>query len=58
LGLFALLRPAQNRDRKVVSETLSGSFQVPFFHRSEIIRLDIGKRPIVEEIGRFPPFLR
>src|SRR5205814_3415666 len=55
-GFFSLLPPARIRGRKVVSETLFSSFQVPLFHQNEIKPLDIGFRPIVAENGSKPPF--
>ena len=42
-GSISLLPPARIRARNSVSESLRASFQVPFFHRSEIMAIDIGK---------------
>jgi hypothetical protein len=39
------LPPARIRARKVVTETLLGCLQVPFFHQNEIKPLDIGFTP-------------
>ena len=52
LGLFSLLPPARIRARKGLSVTVRGRLQVPFFHRSEIMRLDIGNWPKVREKWR------
>src|SRR5947209_19335612 len=56
-SLFSLA-PARIRARKVLSVTVCGCLQVPFFHRSEIIRLDTGFRPNVREKGAKRPLFR
>jgi hypothetical protein len=48
----------QIRARKAVSETVRGSFQVPFFHQNEIMALDIGIVPKLPENGAKPTILR
>src|SRR5262249_11320465 len=50
-GSFSLLPPARIRTRKDRSETVRDSFQVPFFHGSEIKALDKGIAGKVEQDG-------
>jgi len=55
-GSVSTLPPARIRTRKVVSGTVRGSFQVPFFHGSEIKLLDIGIVGKLVGNGRKQPF--
>jgi hypothetical protein len=52
------LPPARIRARKDVSETLRLSFQVPFFHESEIKALDKGIAGKLRKNGSKLPILQ
>jgi hypothetical protein len=55
-SLFSLAR-VRIRAPKGLSVTVCGTLQVPFFHKSEIMRLDRGFRPNVKKNGEKLPFL-
>jgi hypothetical protein len=57
-GFFSLLPPARIRARKDLLRIVRGTFQVLFFHESEIKTLDKGNVGKVRDNGGKLPVLR